>query len=86
MVSCVELAESHLGGTDVMTTSRAALWYEQGEQSSLVICINSLAVKYQSLKRYRESHTFPKQRVECRGQRHMDKLCNYCVKLTCIYT
>lgn len=56
-MSCVELAEGDLGGTDVLTTTGAALWYEQGEQSSLVIRINSLAVKCQGFKRYRQSHT-----------------------------
>lgn len=30
--------------------------------------------------------SFPKQRVECRGQQHIVKLCEYCVELTCIYT
>lgn len=56
-VSCVELAEGDLGGTDVLTTTGAALWYERGEGSSLVIRINSLAVKRQGFKRYRQSHT-----------------------------
>lgn len=51
------MAEGDLGGTDVLTTTGAALWYEQGEQSSLVIRINSLAVKCQGFKRYRQSHT-----------------------------
>lgn len=38
---CVELPEGVLGGTDVLTTTGAALWYKQGEQSSLVIRINT---------------------------------------------
>lgn len=71
----------------MLTTTGAALWYEQGEQSSLVIRINSLAVGRQGFKRYRQSHTvFQSKRVECRGQQHVDKLCEYCVKVTCIYT
>ena len=36
-------AEGDLGGTGVLTTTGAALWYERGEQSSLVICIDGLA-------------------------------------------
>lgn len=31
--------------------------------TSKVICINSLAVKYQGFKRYEQSHSLPKQRV-----------------------
>lgn len=46
-----------LGGTDVLTTTGAALWYKQGEQSSLVMRINSLAVKCQGFMRYRLSQT-----------------------------
>lgn len=52
----VELAEGELRGADVLTTTGAGLWYEQGEQSSLVIRINSLAAERQGFKRYRQSH------------------------------
>lgn len=73
---CVELAEGDLGGTDVLTTTGAALWYEQGEQSSLVICINDgfgcQTPRLQEIQAI--TNSFPKQRVECRGQQHMDKL------------
>lgn len=56
-MSGVEQGKVDLEDTDVLTTTGVALWYEQGEQSSLVICINSLAIKCQGFKRYRQSHT-----------------------------
>lgn len=58
-VSCEELAEGELwrnGCVDKL------LGRDFG--TSKVICINSLAVKYQGFKRYEQSHSLPKQRVD----------------------
>lgn len=58
-----ELAEGDLGGTDVLTTTGAALWYEQGERSSPGDPYQQFGCQTPRLQEIQAiTHSFPKQK------------------------